>query len=164
LFIDEAYSLYDGKEGLFGDEAINTIVQEMENQRDDLVVIFAGYKNEMQNFLNRNSGLRSRIAYEIEFEDYSNEELMQIAQKQARDFEINISQCEDKIKDIIELGKKSKNFGNGRFVRSMMEKARMNQAGRLVREDKLFGEHLIVLKPEDFEIPKVESKICMGFN
>lgn len=164
LFIDEAYSLYDGKEGLYGDEAINAIVQEMENKRDDLVVIFAGYKKEMQNFLDKNSGLRSRIAYDIEFEDYSEAELFEIAKKQANDFEMNINECEEKIKNIIKLGKNSKNFGNGRFIRSMLEKARMKQATRLVNEDKMFGENLNILKPEDFELPKVEEKIIMGFN
>ena len=65
LFIDEAYSLVDDKDGLFGDEAINTIVQEMENHRDDIVVIFAGYPDKMEQFLQKNPGLRSRIAFHM---------------------------------------------------------------------------------------------------
>ena len=78
LFIDEAYSLVDDKDGLFGDEAINTIVQEMENQRDDTVVIFAGYPDKMEQFLKKNPGLRSRIAFHIPFEDYKPAELLDI--------------------------------------------------------------------------------------
>ena len=79
LFIDEAYSLVDDRGGSFGDEAINTIVQEMENRREDLVVIFAGYPKEMERFLEKNPGLRSRIAFHVPFADYSVEELCQIA-------------------------------------------------------------------------------------
>ena len=70
LFIDEAYSLVDDRDGSFGDEAINTIVQEMENHRNDVVVIFAGYPDKMESFLQKNPGLRSRIAYHVPFSDY----------------------------------------------------------------------------------------------
>ena len=78
LFIDEAYSLVDDKGGLYGDEAINAIVQEMENHRNDTVDIFAGYPDKMEEFLARNPGLRSRIAFHVPFPDYSTEELYQI--------------------------------------------------------------------------------------
>ena len=77
LFIDEAYSLVD-KQGSFGDEAINAIVQEMENSRGSTVVIFAGYPDKMEHFLDRNPGLRSRIAFHVPFEDYTPEELVEI--------------------------------------------------------------------------------------
>ena len=164
LFIDEAYSLYDGKDGMYGDEAINAIVQEMENRREDVVVIFAGYKNEMERFLNKNSGLKSRIASIIEFPDYTEDELLKIANVQAKKMDIDISRCEDKIKEIITIGKNNeKNFGNGRFVRNLLEKARMQQASRLVKEDKMFGENLKILKPDDFELPTYQKKINMGF-
>ena len=164
LFIDEAYSLYDGKDGMYGDEAINAIVQEMENRREDVVVIFAGYKNEMERFINKNSGLKSRIASIIEFPDYTEEELVKIANVQAESMDIDISQCEEKIKEIITLAKTNeKNFGNGRFVRNILEKARMQQASRLVKEDKMFGENLRILKPDDFEKPTYKQKISMGF-
>lgn len=163
LFIDEAYSLCEGKDGMYGDEAINAIVQEMENRRDDVVVIFAGYKNEMQAFLDRNPGLRSRVAYTIDFPDYSEDELMEIAKLHANNMGVDIELCEDKISGILATAKKSKNFGNGRFVRSMLEKARVKQATRLVNEDKLYGENLNILKPEDFEVPTTENKIKMGF-
>lgn len=164
LFIDEAYSLCDGKDGMYGDEAINAIVQEMENRREDVVVIFAGYKNEMERFLNKNSGLKSRIASIIEFPDYTEDELMKIADVQAKRMDIDITQCEEKIKEIITIAKNNeKNFGNGRFVRNILEKARMRQASRLVKEDKMYGENLRILKPDDFEKPTYQEKISMGF-
>ena len=81
LFIDEAYSLVDDRNGLYGDEAINTIVQEMENNRSDLVVIFAGYPDKMEEFLNKNPGLRSRIAFQVNFDEYCTAELIEIADK-----------------------------------------------------------------------------------
>ena len=79
LFIDEAYSLVDDRNGLFGDEAISTIVQEMENNRDDTVVIFAGYTDKMEEFLEKNQGLRSRITHHVNFADYNTDELIEIA-------------------------------------------------------------------------------------
>lgn len=164
LFIDEAYSLCESRNGMYGDEAINAIVQEMENRRDDLVVIFAGYKAEMEQFLERNSGLRSRVAHIVEFPDYSTDELIDIANFQAEKMHMDISLCYNKIRELITIGKRQdKNFGNGRFIRSILEKARMKQASRLVAEDKLFGENLRLLKPVDFEIPKVEGRFTMGF-
>lgn len=79
LFIDEAYSLVDDRDGSYGDEAINTIVQEMENHRDNVVVIFAGYTDEMEHFLQKNPVLRSRIAFHVPFQNYSVNELCDIA-------------------------------------------------------------------------------------
>ena len=84
LFIDEAYSLSDGKYATFGDEAINTIVQEMENHRNSVIVIFAGYPDKMKEFLDRNEGLRSRIAFHIDFPDYTPDELTEILKLMAR--------------------------------------------------------------------------------
>ena len=165
LFIDEAYSLCDGRDRLFGDEAINAIVQEMENNREDLVVIFAGYKDEMQRFLDRNSGLRSRIAFEVEFPDYSEDELIKIAEYHAKKMDIDISQCEEKIREIISLNKDNKNFGNGRFVRNILEKARMKQATRLVNENLLHTSKMRELLPEDIDMPiKKTDKFSFGFH
>ncbi len=78
LFIDEAYALCDAYEHGFGDEAINTFVLEMENHKDDVIVIFAGYPEPMQQFLDRNPGKKSRIAFPVKFEDYSTDELCDI--------------------------------------------------------------------------------------
>lgn len=164
LFIDEAYSLNDGEKSLYGDEAINAIVQEMENNRDDLVVIFAGYKKEMNQFLDRNSGLRSRIAYEIEFKDYDEDALLKIADYQAQKMDLDISRCTDRLREIIKQGKQSKNFGNGRFVRNVLERARVKQASRIIKENKLDSDELNMLEPVDFEIPeKSEHTSLLGF-
>ena len=163
LFIDEAYSLYDGKEGLYGDEAINAIVQEMENKRNNIVVIFAGYKKEMDKFLDRNSGLRSRIAYEVNFEDYDDDELLKIADYTANKMNIDISTCKDTLKEIIQIGKNNKNFGNGRFIRNVLEHALINQANRIVTENKLDTDEINKLLPEDFELPEVEHHLSLGF-
>ena len=136
LFIDEAYSLMDGKDGLYGDEAINTIVQEMENHREDTVVIFAGYPDKMEQFLKKNPGLRSRIAFHIPFDDYSEEELCQIAELIARDKGLELSEgAIAKLHENFAVAKESEDFGNGRYVRNLIEKAKMALANRLIEQD-----------------------------
>lgn len=133
LFIDEAYSLVDDRSGLFGDEAINTIVQEMENRREEVVVIFAGYPDKMQQFLDKNPGLSSRIAFHVPFEDYSTEELCAIAELMAQQKGITLSQAaKEKLKTGFDLARTVPEFGNGRYVRNVMERARMAQATRLL--------------------------------
>lgn len=135
LFIDEAYSLVDGSES-YGDEAINTIVQEMENHRDDVVVIFAGYPDKMETFIRKNPGLRSRIAFHVPFEDYSTSELCRIAHLMAKRTDMAFDEgAAEKLESIFEEARKQKDFGNGRFVRNIMEQAKMNQASRLVEMD-----------------------------
>lgn len=119
LFIDEAYSLCECHNGGYGDEAINTIVQEMENHRDDVIVIFAGYPDEMQEFLNTNPGLRSRIAFHIEFEDYTTDELCDITRLKVSNMGMTITDAAmDKLRGIYEEARKSTDFGNGRFAAS----------------------------------------------
>ncbi|MBD3879986.1 MAG: AAA family ATPase, partial [Quinella sp. 1Q5] len=135
LFIDEAYSLSDGEHATFGDEAINTIVQEMENNRDTVIVIFAGYPDKMKEFLDRNEGLRSRIAFHIHFPDYTPDELTDIFKLMAkrRGFEISAEVAEH-CKKIFKRVAKKKNFGNGRFVRTLLEQAWLKQAQRIIKE------------------------------
>jgi len=133
LFLDEAYSLIDNKNGMFGDEAINTIVQEMENNRNDTVVVFAGYSDKMEEFLLKNPGLRSRIAFHIFFPDYSVGELLAILDLLAKKQNMKISDnAQLKIRRIIEKAIKTPDFGNGRYVRNLLEKAKMKQASRLL--------------------------------
>lgn len=133
LFIDEAYSLVDDRDGSFGDEAINTIVQEMENNRADTCVIFAGYPDKMQKFLDKNPGLRSRIAFNVEFDDYSVDELMEITDHIGKSYgKIVDSGAKDRLHGIYGSARESSDFGNGRFVRSILEKAQMAQASRLI--------------------------------
>ncbi len=170
LFIDEAYSLLDDKSGMYGDEAINTIVQEMENMREDIVVIFAGYTDEMELFLERNPGLRSRIAFHVPFADYSAEELYSIAELICEDKGAKLAPA---VKDILlplfEKARLVPNFGNGRYVRNVIEKAKMKQACRIAGMDplKVTRAKLETLLPEDFDmtLPQAGRSLCkLGFS
>jgi len=136
LFIDEAYSLVDDRDGLFGDEAINTIVQEMENNRDDLVVIFAGYPDKMEGFLNKNPGLRSRIAFHVNFDDYNTEELLDIADLmiQKTGFEFD-DEAHEEMNRVFNEARQKSDFGNGRYVRNLIELSALKQASRLAKAD-----------------------------
>ena len=131
LFIDEAYSLASGlgQGNSYNEEAIATLIQAMENYRDDLVVIFAGYTKEMQVFLNANSGIVSRIGYTLEFEDYKEDELLQIFTNMMKKsgFELT-KEASDKTLNIIKEYKDTKNFGNARFVRNLYEKTIIKHA------------------------------------
>ena len=131
LFIDEAYSLASnkGQGGSYNEEAIATLIQAMENYRDELVVIFAGYTKEMQDFLDMNSGIVSRVGYTVEFEDYTEDELLQIFMQMMTKsgFEVSI-EAQNKVKNIIKEYKNSKNFGNARFVRNVYEKSIVKHA------------------------------------
>jgi Cdc6-like AAA superfamily ATPase len=153
LFIDEAYSLVDDCDS-YGDEAINTIVQEMENMREDVVVIFAGYTDEMERFLQKNPGLRSRISFHVPFADYDSQELLQILDLMAADnsFSVDIS-AKAKLLSIIDKARKIPDFGNGRYMRNLFETARMNQASRLLAGDvgKIPSVELTRLVADDFE-------------
>ena len=152
LFIDEAYSLVSGAKNDFGSEAISTIVQEMENKRNSVIVIFAGYPDKMEEFLNENAGLRSRIAYTLSFEDYSNEELLAIFKHMAATKELICDTAvSEQVTKIITQAKIQKNFGNGRFVRSLLEQACSNMALRLENNDSYTKEELCQLKVSDFE-------------
>ncbi len=136
LFIDEAYALADDRGGSFGDEAINTIVQEMENRREDLVVIFAGYPEEMERFLDKNPGLRSRIAFHVPFADYSAEELCDIAMLIGRQKGVSFSaDAVEKLYTVFEVARLQPDFGNGRYARNAVEQAKMNMASRLLTMD-----------------------------
>ena len=160
LFIDEAYSLVDDRDGLYGDEAINTIVQEMENHRDDTIVIFAGYPEKMEKFMNKNPGLRSRIAFHVDFPDYSQEELLDIMKLMVEDKCMKLScEAEKKVAHIFSDAVKLEDFGNGRFVRNLLEQAIMNLAYRLSGRtgSSLSDQELITLTAEDFIMPELSS-------
>lgn len=168
LFIDEAYSLVDDRSGSFGDEAINTIVQEMENHREDVVVIFAGYPDEMEKFLQKNPGLRSRIAFHVPFEDYDADELCKIAALIGKNKGISLEDAAlQKLGTIFETARKQSDFGNGRYVRNILEQAKMNQASRLLEYDfdDITTEEITTIKAVDIVIPEVEieEKRKIGF-
>ena len=167
LFIDEAYSLVDDRNGSFGDEAINTIVQEMENHRDDVIVIFAGYPDKMEEFLQKNPGLRSRIAYHVQFEDYDADELCSIAELIAKKRGMILADdAREKLHDVFGIALKESDFGNGRYARNVIEKAKMAQASRLVEMDysTINNEELRTIVAADIEMPvKKAEKTRIGF-
>ena len=132
LFIDEAYSLASGGIGQgssYNEEAIATLIQAMENYRDDFVVIFAGYTKEMQRFLDSNSGIVSRIGYTLEFDDYTEDELIEIFKQMIEKAGFMVTNdALDKAREIIREYKDTKNFGNARFVRNLYEKSVIKHA------------------------------------
>lgn len=161
LFIDEAYSLVDDREGSFGDEAINTIVQEMENHRDDVVVIFAGYPDKMEQFLQKNPGLRSRIAFHVPFADYSARNLCDIARLIAKKKGLTLSEdaCE-KLYHVFDAARSERDFGNGRFARNVVERAKMAQASRLLTMDveALSSRDVTTISAADITLPDLAHK------
>lgn len=171
LFIDEAYSLVDDRDGSYGDEAINTIVQEMENHRKDMIVIFAGYPDKMEGFLQKNPGLRSRIAFHVPFPDYSVEELSEIAEHVVKEKEMGMTAgAQEKLRGILEEACGEEDFGNGRFVRNMIEKAKMAQAMRLMElpYEQVSRKDVATICAEDIEEPdflkkKAENSAIIGF-
>lgn len=149
LFIDEAYSLVQGDNDSFGREALDTLIKEMEDNRDKLVVIFAGYKKEMEEFLSRNSGLRSRISDTIIFEDYSESELLRIFISIQDDHDAYVSrESEQLIMDRIhEISiRRGRYFGNGREMRRLFEEIYGRTKSRVVREHIVdrYERHLII--------------------
>ena len=168
LFIDEAYSLVDDRDGLYGDEAINTIVQEMENHRNELVVIFAGYPDKMESFLQKNPGLRSRIAFHVPFIDYNVDELCEIAKNIASQKGLYLADSAVKqLRNNFEIVINYPDFGNGRYVRNLIEKAVMTQASRLLKMDynSISAADVKTICGEDIDIPAEEKneKIKFGF-
>lgn len=161
LFIDEAYSLTDDRDGSFGDEAINTIVQEMENHRDDVVVIFAGYPDKMEGFLQKNPGLRSRIAFHVPFADYNTKDLCRIAKLIAKKKGLTLSEdaC-DKLADVFDAARLEVDFGNGRFVRNVIERAKMAQATRLLSMDvdSIRKKDVVTLCAADITMPALSHR------
>ena len=162
LFVDEAYALTEGKgEGDFGQEAVDTLLKAMEDNRDDLIVIVAGYTDLMEEFLNSNPGLRSRFNKFLTFEDYSAEEL----------FEILVSMCKSQdymmSRDAVEEAKayfrercehRTKNFANAREVRNYLEKAIARQATRIVGMKDVDSNILAILEKEDLIDQKENEK------
>lgn len=172
LFIDEAYSLVDDSK-TYGDEAINTIVQEMENHRSSVIVIFAGYPDKMKEFLNRNEGLRSRIAFHLDFPDYKEDELISILdlmlkERGLRTDEKSMSKC----RDIFARACKEEEYGNGRFVRNLIEQAMLKQAQRLIAGNKkgeISKASAAKLVETDFDVNIAEvfdnkRKLTIGFS
>ena len=157
LFIDEAYSLYRGEQDSFGLEAIDTLVKGMEDHRDELVVILAGYTKEMEIFLTANSGLASRFPNKIEFPDYTAEELLQITHVQAKNKGYRLAEsCTQPLLGYYARWQAAdaRTAGNGRLARNTLEKAIFHQSRRLVAEP---AAALDLILPSDLELKEPEG-------
>lgn len=153
LFIDEAYSLARGGEKDFGKEAIDAMVKAMEDHKDNLILILAGYHKEMEDFIMTNPGLRSRFPITILFEDYTIDELVQIAELMVERREYKMSKAaKAKLYNLLSLKRRADgdHSGNARLVRNMIEKAIRKQAVRLSNQAIYSREDLITLSREDF--------------
>lgn len=152
LFIDEAYSLATGGDNDYGKEAISTLLKRMEDNRDRLVVILAGYSDEMKQFIDSNPGLQSRFNRYIHFPDYNADELFQIfdVNCQKHDY-VMTDKAKSALKSLLEKAvvEKDKNFGNARYVRNLFEKTVERQANRLSKQENLSKEMLTAITIED---------------
>jgi probable Rubsico expression protein CbbX len=153
LFIDEAYYLYKpDNERDYGSEAIEILLQVMENQRDDLVVILAGYKEPMDKFYESNPGLSSRIANHIDFPDYSVDELLKISKMMLEEQQYQLTQdAEVALTDYIRRRKEKPLFANARSVKNALDRARMRQANRIFdsRGQVLTKKELVNIEAQD---------------
>ena len=166
LFIDEAYSLLENHQGEYGDEAINTIVQEMENSRSDTVVIFAGYPDRMEAFFSRNPGFRSRVPFRIEFSDYSARELVSIAGLEAEKQGFSISpDAYMKLTAVCSQAAGRPELGNGRFCRNIIENAVLNYASRIFcsGNDDISNDFILTAEDIVSPAPDVTPDKAIGF-
>ena len=153
LFIDEAYYLYKpDNERDYGAEAIEILLQVMENQRDDIVVIFAGYKDKMNKFYESNPGLSSRVTNHVDFPDYTAKELLEIAKLMLEDQQYKFAEKADEVLlHYAEKRMKQPHFANARSIRNAIDRARMRQANRIFNnKDKILTKaDLVTIKSED---------------
>ncbi|MDX6181014.1 AAA family ATPase [Flavobacterium sp. Fl-77] len=166
LFIDEAYALTQNAFGNdYGAEAVNTLLKRMEDHRDDLAVVVAGYTEPMKIFVESNPGLRSRFNRFFYFDHFSPDELFQIFESFCIKSDFIVSEdAKEKLKDTFELlyAKKDESFGNARVVRNLFEKCIQNQANRIVKLKKISNKTLKTLTEEDIPEPK-ETEKSIGF-
>jgi len=163
LFIDEAYYLYKpDNERDYGSEAIEILLQVMENQRDDLVIIFAGYKEKMDAFYESNPGLSSRVANHVDFPDYSPEELLTIARTMISEQQYRFTpEAESVLLDYIRLRQTQPQFANARSIRNAIDRARMRQANRMFNAGSraLTKADLVTIEAEDFLRSRVFAEV-----
>ena len=162
LFIDEAYSLASGGENDFGREAIETLLKAMEDHRDELVVIVAGYDGPMENFIHSNPGLESRFNKYIRFPDYNGPELMAMFRLQCEKNGYSLPpETEKAAGELFErlYEERDENFGNGRTVRNLFEDAVSRQADRIAALESPGREELMALLPEDLRDNNEEDNI-----
>jgi probable Rubsico expression protein CbbX len=163
LFIDEAYYLYRPEnERDYGQEAIEILLQVMENQRDDLVVILAGYKNRMDTFFQSNPGMSSRIAHHLDFPDYGQGELLQIAERMLAGMNYSFGAgAQQAFTDYLGLRLSQPHFANARSVRNALDRARLRQASRLFaeRDRVLDAQALTTLDESDIRASRVFAPV-----
>ncbi|MDN3953911.1 AAA family ATPase [Sporolactobacillus laevolacticus] len=155
LFVDEAYSLSRGGEKDFGKEAIDTLVKQMEDHKDEFILILAGYSDEMDDFLRMNPGLPSRFPMILSFPDYSGMELLDIAKQMIRDREYSMTaEAQKKLFRLLQhkIASNEPHFSNGRYVRNVIEKMIRQQAVRLVRENSFDRDALLTLRACDLTL------------
>ena len=166
LFIDEAYYLYRPEnERDYGQEAIEMLLQQMEDHRDDLVVILAGYKDRMQQFFRSNPGLSSRIAHHIDFPDYTSAELLEIGQLMLKEMQYALSrEAEAVLREYIELRQTQPNFSNARSIRNALDRARLRQATRLLAQQvkPLSAHELMTIEAQDIRASRVFAQAARG--
>lgn len=159
LFIDEAYYLYKPEnERDYGQEAIEILLQVMENQREDLVVVLAGYKDRMQRFFESNPGMSSRIAHHIHFPDYTENELLAIAELMLTGMQYRLNEeANQALSEYIALRLRQPHFANARSIRNALDRARLRQASRLFthRAGTLTQEDLVTIAAEDIRASRV---------
>ncbi|CAG1019702.1 Protein CbbX [Burkholderiaceae bacterium] len=159
LFIDEAYYLYRPEnERDYGQEAIEILLQVMENQRDDLVVILAGYKDRMDTFFQSNPGLSSRIAHHLDFPDYSHDELLLIGDRMLAGMNYRLGAgAREAFAEYLSLRLAQPHFANARSVRNALDRARLRQASRLFadRDRELTREDLTTIAPHDIRASRL---------
>ena len=159
LFIDEAYFLHRPEnERDYGQEAIEILLQVMENQRDDLVVILAGYRDRMERFYASNPGMSSRIAHHVDFPDYGSDELLAIARLMLAQMQYQLSDDATAVLvEYIERRQARPNFANARSIRNALDRARLRQANRLVsrRGASLDREDLMTIEADDIRASRV---------
>lgn len=167
LFIDEAYSLVADRRGSFEDEAIATLIKEMEDHRNEICIILAGYTDEMKKLIELNPGFESRIQFTINFPDYSEEELLKIFNGLCKKEKYRLSNnCKEILINNFYKVKKENNFGNGRYVRNLFEKVKFEQADRIVQTNCKAINSIINRDIENAikSIPcKAKEKIKIGF-
>jgi probable Rubsico expression protein CbbX len=162
LFVDEAYFLHRPEnERDYGREAIEILLQAMEDHRDDFVVILAGYEKEMTQFFGANPGMASRVAHHIDFPDYNDGELLQIADRMLVAMQYRLSEeAREVLREYIALRRGQANFSNARSIRNALDRARLRQAKRLFdqRERELTPEALATIEAADLAASRVFSK------
>ena len=160
LFIDEAYSLVGENQDDYGKEAVATLIKRMEDDRDKLIVILAGYTNEMKSFIDTNPGIKSRFNHYIDFTDYTPDELISIYEGKCKksDYKLN----DDAKKKLLELfigaySHRDKSFGNGRYARNIFEKTTQNQANRIASIANITKEILTTITADDIPLCEVNK-------